>query len=156
MKDTYTEKRVAQLHPKVKEDFINFINDAEAALGITIRITQGLRPFAEQAALYAQGRTVFVDSKGRKLGIVTNAKPGQSFHQYGLAVDLAIMVDGKVDWNFDYSKLKPFAAKYGISWGGDWKSFKDRPHFEKGLGHTWRTLLAKYNKKDFIDQYVNV
>jgi peptidoglycan L-alanyl-D-glutamate endopeptidase CwlK len=39
---------------------------------------------------------------------------------------------------------------HGWTWGGDWKSFKDAPHFEKTFGHTWKTLLPKHNAKEFI------
>jgi hypothetical protein len=151
MKDKISIERVKHLHPKVIEDFKNFITDAEQALGITIRVSQGLRTFQEQQDLYDMGRT-----KAGK--VVTKAKPGSSYHQYGLAVDLVEMVNGGLDWNFDMGKLVPYADKYGISWGGNWQSFKDYPHFEKTFGWGWRSLLDKYNKKDFIagTTFVNI
>lgn len=151
MKDAISIKRVKELHPKVVEDFKNFITNAENALGIVIRVSQGMRTFKEQQALYDLGRT-----KAGK--VVTNAKPGSSFHQYGLAVDLVEIINGGVDWGFDMAKLVPYADKYGIEWGGNWHSFKDYPHFQKSFGWGWRSLLDKYNKKDFISgtQYVNI
>ena len=88
---------------------------------------QGLRTIAEQNALYEQGRT-------KPGNIVTNAKGGSSYHNYGLAIDLVQMIDGKVNWNFDYKKLKPYADKYGIVWGGTFKSIVDKPHFEISFG----------------------
>lgn len=151
MKDPISLSRVSGLHPKVVNDFKNFITDAENALGITLRVTQGMRTFEEQQALYDQGRT----KPGK---IVTKAKPGSSYHQYGLAVDLVELVNDGVDWNYDMGKLVPFAAKYGIEWGGNWKGFKDLPHFEKHFGIHWSKLLVKYNTKDFIPgtKFVNI
>lgn len=154
MKDAISLQRVEELHPAVREDFKNFITDAENALGITIRVTQGGRTFEEQQALYDQGRT----KPGK---IVTKAKPGLSYHQYWLATDLGELINnGKdIDWNYDMSHLVPFAEKYGITWGGNFPgSFKDYPHFEKKLGYTVQQLLEKYNAGDFIPgtHYLNL
>lgn len=146
MNDPVSLQRIQAIHPAVVQDFINFITDAETGLGIVIRVTQGLRTFAEQAAIYAQGRT----TPGK---IVSNAKPGQSYHQYGLAADLSDLVGNgtQLDWNYDMALLVPYAAKYEITWGGNFPgSFKDYPHFEKTLGFTWEQLLVKYNAQDFI------
>lgn len=152
MKDQVSITRVSTLHPKVRGDFKNFITDAENALGITIRVTQGLRTFEEQQKLYDQGRT----EPGK---IVTKAKPGSSYHQYGLAVDLVEVIDNGVDWEYDMSKLVPFAEKYGIQWGGNFPgTFKDHPHFEKHFGINWRQLLLLYEAKKFIPgtEYVTI
>jgi len=143
MKDTISQSRLLTLHPKVRDDFKLFIEEAEKGLDIKLRITSALRSFAIQEELYSQGRT----KKGK---IITNAKPGSSFHNYGLAVDLVRMDGANADWSFDLSKLLPYADKYGIDWGGNWKKFKDYPHFEKTLGNTWKSLLSKYNAKKFI------
>ena len=143
MRDNISIQRVDLLHPKAKENFRKFIEDAESILNIKLRVTQGLRTFPEQQALYNQGRT----SPGKK---VTNAKPGQSYHNYGLAIDVVRMDGDKPDWSYDLSKLVPMANKYGIFWGGNFKKFKDFPHFEMTFGNGWRELLAKYNNKDFI------
>jgi len=143
MKDTISQSRLLTLHPKVRDDFKLFIEEAEKGLDIKLRITSALRSFAIQEELYSQGRT-------KKGNIITNAKPGSSFHNYGLAVDLVRMDGANADWSFDLSKLLPYADKYGIDWGGNWKKFKDYPHFEKTLGNTWKSLLSKYNAKKFI------
>lgn len=153
MNDAISLKRVQELHPSVRDDFENFITDAERGLGITIRVTQGLRTFAEQRAIYDQGRT----TPGK---IVSKAAPGQSYHQYGLAVDLGELVHNgqDIDWGYDMSHLKTYAEKYDITWGGDFPgNFKDYPHFEKHAKH-WSVYLAKYNAKDFIPgtTYVNL
>jgi len=146
-----SQVRLDSLHPKVRADFKQFIEDSEAGLNITLRITQGLRTMDEQQTLYDLGRT-------KSGSIVTNAKPGSSYHNYGLAIDLVVMVDGKLDWNYDMGKLVPYAIKQQITWGGSWRKFKDKPHFEKTFGINWRDMLSKYQKKDFIlgTKYINL
>ena len=104
MKDQLSVDRVNKLHPKVRNAFKMIIEAAEGELGITLRVTYGLRTMQEQATLYAQGRT----TPGKKL---TNAKPGQSYHNYGLAVDLVRMNGNKADWTYDMAKLQPIAAR---------------------------------------------
>ena len=153
--DKITQQRIQKLHPKVREEVIKIIEDCDKELTgrAKIRITQGFRTFDEQDQLYAIGRT----KPGKK---VTNAKAGQSIHNYGLAVDICLIIDGKTvswdtakDWDNDkvadwYECVKVF-AKYGWSWGGNWKTFKDLPHFEKGsiktktteIKTTWRNLI---------------
>ena len=103
MRDNISIQRVDLLHPKAKANFRKFIEDAESILNIKLRVTQGLRTFPEQQALYNQGRT----SPGKK---VTNAKPGQSYHNYGLAIDVVRMDGDKPDWGYDLSKLVPMAV----------------------------------------------
>ncbi|EAH4447205.1 M15 family metallopeptidase [Listeria innocua] len=86
------------------------------------------RSYAEQNALYEQGRT-------KPGAIVTNAKGGQSNHNYGVAVDLCLYTnDGKdVIWETNTKRWKrvvAIAKSVGFKWGGDWTGFKDYPHFE--------------------------
>lgn len=130
--------RLAGVHPALRTRALAIIA-AAAAEGYTLRVSQGLRTFAEQDALYAQGRTV----KGKR---VTNAKGGQSMHNYGLAVDYAFVVDGKVSWDPAlYGRLGGWCAKVGgLEWGGSWR-FKDLPHVQlAGLAST-ASLLSAYN-----------
>lgn len=128
MKDKYSDERVALLHPAARQVFTDFINECEEKLGVTLRITMGLRTISEQNDIYAQGRT-------RPGNIVTNAKGGSSFHNYGLAVDLAhVKDDGSIDWKYDMSLLNPIAKEHGLEWGGNWIHITDRPHFELRFG----------------------
>lgn len=153
--DNITQQRINKLHPIVRDEVHKIISECDTALTgrAKVRITQGTRTWDEQAKLYAQGRTI----SGKK---VTNAKPGQSIHNYGLAVDICLMIDGKTaswdtakDWDNDqvadwYECVKIF-AKHGWDWGGNWKTFKDLPHFEKKsiktknseIKTTWRNLI---------------
>lgn len=110
---------------------------AAADDGIVLQVVQGLRTFAEQDALYAQGRT-------RAGAIVTHARGGQSHHNFGLACDLAPVVNGQVSWNDKlFTPIGHWADLTGLSWGGKWK-FRDLPHVElNGLPNT-ATLLGWY------------
>lgn len=115
-------------------------------------ITQGYRSTKEQDDLYAQGRT----KPGK---IVTNAKGGQSMHNYGLAIDFALAtLDGKkVSWDTkadfdrdgkaDWMEVVDEAKKLGFEWGGDWESFLDMPHFQMLGGLSEKEVRAgKYPK----------
>lgn len=138
MRDKYSQERILKLHPKVKDTFEAFINECEETHDITLRITQGLRTFDEQQKLYNQGRS----APGK---IVTNSQAGQSYHNYGLAIDLVRMSDTGADWSYSMKALKPIADKHGLVWGGSFKTISDGPHFEKSFGFTWRQLLEMKN-----------
>lgn len=150
MKDKLSEERLLKLHPKAQATFKKFIEEAEAGLNITLRISQGLRTIKEQDDLYAQGRT----KPGK---IVTNAKSLESFHNFSLAIDLVELIGKDVNWNFDYKKLEKYSKENGLEWGGTWK-FKDNPHFQLTFGLTIKQLKEKYLKKDFIKgtEYINI
>jgi len=95
------------------------------ALGCDYKITSGIRTFAEQDALYMIGRTT-----GTKGAFVTKAKGGQSYHNYGVAVDFCRIVGGKADWSqAAYATLGAEAKKLGLEWGGNWQ-FRDIPHVQ--------------------------
>lgn len=149
--DQPTQKVINKLHPKLRAEVTKIVEEIESKLtgNAKMRLTQGLRTIAYQNSLYAQGRT----TKG---SIVTNAKGGQSLHNYGLATDFCLIIDGKT---MSYNEVKDYDAdgiadwkevvntfkSHGWFWGGDFKSIKDSPHFEKTFGKTWKTLLADYN-----------
>lgn len=143
MKDQISIERIKKLHPKVRATFTQFIEESETKLGVILRVSQGLRTIDEQNQLYAQGRT----KPGK---IVTNAKGGSSYHNYGLAIDLVELKDGKVNWDFDYSKLKVIADKYGIVWGGTFKSIVDKPHFEISFGFKTSQLLTMAKENGYV------
>lgn len=154
--DAPTKQRIAKLHPSVREEVTQIITQCDKALTgkAKIRITQGLRNNAEQDAMYAHGRT----APGKK---ITNAKGGQSIHNYGFAVDICLIIDGKAswetakDWDNDqiadwYECVKIFAL-HGWEWGGNWKTFKDMPHFEKRNFNSWRKLSKlKKDKNGYV------
>ena len=150
------EKIKKEAHPKLREELQKIYEEANNKLGKSrLRFSMIFRTFAEQDALYAQGRT----KKGAK---VTNAKGGQSYHNYGLAVDIVMLLDKngdgvfetaswdtKADWDADkiadWMEVVKVFKKYGWEWGGEFKSFKDLPHFQKTFGLHWSELLKRRN-----------
>lgn len=138
--------KINKLHPSVRHEVKVIVQECNTVLNgrSKVRIAQGYRSFAEQDALYA------------KRPKVTNAKGGQSIHNYGFAVDIVLIIDGKeaswdvkTDWDgdkvSDWMECVNVFKKHGWNWGGDWKSFKDMPHFDKvGFGD-WRAL-SKYKR----------
>jgi len=137
--DAASEANLAKINPQLANRIRLAAADLKAQ-GITIRVTSSYRTFAEQDALYAQGRT-------KPGNIVTNAKGGQSLHNYGLAVDVVPIVNGQPKWDVPESTWQKIGAagkKQGLEWGGDWTSFKDRPHFQMTGGKSVSTLLSEY------------
>lgn len=134
--------RLGLLHPKL----VSIAKDAYAdavhftPVGVHPYVVQTLRTFPEQDFIYQQGRT-------RPGPIVTNAKPGQTYHNYGLAFDFCNQVNGKLRWVVDknWMIVVDIFKSYGFKWGGDWKSIKDYPHFELTFGYNWRELLLLHN-----------
>jgi len=146
--DKLTIDRIASAHPKIREELKNYYIECNNKLpkGVRLRFAYVYRSIEEQNKLYNQRPKV------------TNAKGGQSIHNYGLAFDIAILLDKdnngtfeSIDWNISspYFKLvvEYFKSK-GYEHGGDWKNFKDYPHFQKAFGHTWQTLKNKPTFKD--------
>lgn len=140
--ETVSIERLQKLHPLIRKDAIAAYRQAvkETPVGVHPVIVQTLRTFEEQALLYQKGRT-------RPGPIVTNAKPGTSYHQYGLALDFCLQINGKLVWsvNKDWMTVVNIFKEYGFSWGGDWSSLKDYPHLERHFDLHWRDLLAIHN-----------
>jgi len=140
--DKPTLDRISKLHPMVREEMTTIINECNQALNgrSQVRVAQGLRTFSEQDALFNQKPKV------------TNSKGGQSIHNYGFAVDIVLIIDGKTaswdthkDWDndgiADWDECVKIFAKHGWSWGGNWKgNFKDFPHFDKNGFGDWKIL----------------
>lgn len=101
--------------------------------GHPIRITSEVRTLAEQAVLYAQGRT----TPGK---IVTHAKPGESWHNWGCAFDVVFV---KEVWSGPWDLAGTVGKGLGLEWGGDWPGKKkDRPHFQYTGGYGLKDFQA--------------
>lgn len=175
--DKVTIERIQRLHPKLREEALQIYNEIVTALNgrATVRYSYTLRTFPEQQALYNQGRT----KPGK---VVTNARAGQSYHNYGLAIDIVLLIDKDGNGTFesaswdtsgdydadrvaDWMECVRIFKKYGWTWGADWdndgltkamgdkdEKLVDAPHFQKTFGLTTTQLLSRYNAKKFDKQ----
>lgn len=156
-----SSSRLNGLHPAVKAGTTALI-ERSYARGVPIIITQGLRTKAEQNALYAKSRT---QEQLNAVGLshvtaqpnekwVTNAIGGSSNHNYGLAIDFALLMpngssvswdmarDGDGDKVKDWNEVVEEGKALGFKWGGDFISIFDGPHFEMTFGLTIKQLQA--------------
>jgi len=132
--DARSEGNITNLLPQVQPLARALVNMAANA-GITIKVISGLRTYAEQDALYAKGRT----KPGK---IVTNAKAGFSNHNFGLAFDIGIFQGSSyIEESPGYKKVGAMGVSLGFTWGGNWLSIQDEPHFE--LRPAWAANLSE-------------
>jgi peptidoglycan LD-endopeptidase CwlK len=132
--DPRSEKAIATLLPQVQPLARALVQKA-AQSGICIKIICGFRTYAEQDALYAQGRTVPGDK-------VTNAKGGYSNHNFGIAFDIGVF-EGN-NYLGDSPKYKAagvIGTDLGLEWGGNWKTMSDQPHFQLRPG--WASAMKE-------------
>ena len=171
MIDNISHQRIQLLHPKIRQevaDLVDFVNTKVLTGKAKMRVTSTLRTFEEQNKLYYQGRT----TKG---SIVSNAKAGQSNHNYGLSFDFALIVDTNGDgvydqtsWStvtdYDTDKIADWMEvinlfeKHGYESGARWKSIKDFPHLQKNFGYSVKQLYTMYLAGKFISgtKYINI
>lgn len=153
-------RRIEDLHPITREKAQKLIEEARKQ-GIELLIYCTYRSPEEQLVLHMQGRlkeygiTVQqLNEKRKQIGlasisekeastVVTNAKPWQSFHQYGLAFDCVPVDAGKPNWNNTaaYQQVAKIADKLGLEWAGNWKTFKELPHFQDT--DTYNRIISK-------------
>lgn len=157
MIDQVTLQRIELLHPKLRNEAKSIYAEiCEALKGYAIcRFAYTLRTFAEQDALFNQKPKV------------TNAKGGQSYHNYGLAIDIVLLKDKNKNGTFetaswetnvdfdkdgisDWIEVVAIFKRYGWEWGGDWK-FTDNPHFQKTLGYSISKLQELNNQKRYYE-----
>jgi len=129
-------RSLSDLNPKVAALCSEFINRCKVQ-GIDIIITSTYRDTESQNALYAQGRT----APGKK---VTNAKAGQSFHNWKVAFDFVPVVNGKPVWDNDelITKCGEIGESIGLEWAGRWKTFKEKLHLQYTNGLTLADFQA--------------
>lgn len=123
--DARSEGVIASLLPKAQIAARQFLNFAAIA-PFQVKLLSGTRTYAEQNALFA------------KRPVVTKARGGQSNHNFGIAWDVGIFVDGQyytgknkkeTQAYVDLSKIIMPKMGKTIEWGGNWKSIVDMPHY---------------------------
>tara|TARA_R110000822_G_scaffold32188_4_gene92663 strand:- start:1701 stop:2243 length:543 start_codon:yes stop_codon:yes gene_type:complete len=157
--DKVTLKRIELLHPKLRGEALEIYKEICRRVNgkVLCRFSHTLRTNKEQDALYAKGRTAAGS-------IVTNAKGGQSYHNFALAVDIVMLLDKdgngtyeSASWDTaldfdsdekaDWLEAVEVFKSYGWEHGGDWK-FQDKPHFQKTYGHSIKELQALPKDED--------
>jgi len=141
--DKRSEENIASLIPKAQRAARQFLVACKA-FPYTVQILSGGRTYAEQDAIYAQGRT------NKSKPIVTNAPAGSSNHNFGIAFDVGIFdgskyFTGKTNAETQaYLNLRKLTkpAVLDLDWGGDWRTSKDYPHYELHTGMTTKQVRA--------------
>lgn len=154
--DARTLKNLATLDDKAQDRFrqLALLGKATAATyGCEYVVISGHRSWEEQDALYAQGRT----NPGAK---VTNARGGQSNHNFGIAADFGVFKAGEyLDGGTQYEQslaerihaaVAIHAHRLGFDWGGDWEGMVDPPHFELRTGLTMAAKRQLYQTKGSV------
>lgn len=129
-------RSLSDLHPKAREKALQWI-DACKAKDIDVLVYCTYRSAAEQDDLYRIGREI----QGKR---VTNAKGGQSMHQYRVAWDAVPLIGGKPVWSNSelYLRMGEAAEALGIEWAGRWKSFRETAHFQYTEGLKLADFIA--------------
>jgi len=126
---------LADLKPEFRALVDPWLADCAAA-DIDVLVTCTLRTMQDQAILFAQGRT----TPGK---IITNAKPGQSAHNFGLALDIVPVVHGKLDWSGDsppWVTVAELGQSHGLQWlGAPGSPFIEQAHFQHPQ---WRSIAG--------------
>ena len=156
-------RNIDDLQYNVRIKARNFLTLCEEA-GLEVLIYCTARGMEEQSILYRQSRTLSeIKAKAKELSDVygrsdlakilmsvgpqsgphvTNAGPGQSLHNYGLAFDGVPMIHGKPIWDVKsplWQVYGDIAERAGLSWSGNWKGFKEYPHCQDGR---WQDLIG--------------
>jgi hypothetical protein len=158
--DKHTNERIEKLHPSIRAKTIKFINTVQDQLNINLRVTTdgGYRSLEDQLRLYCndknsgicQGVAKWDDTGDWK----SNAKPGESFHNYGLAVDMVeITKAGRPNWAPDWKKIARIGEKIGFTQP---LPKKDAGHFEMRQGFTAKQLKGFTDSGNIIGGYINL
>lgn len=125
------EKKLIGVNP----DLVDIIRRAAKVSTRKFRVLEGLRSISRQRQLVRKGASKTMNSRHIRAD-----------NGFGHAVDIAPIVGGKVSWDWKYyhplAKVIKQVAKdidVPIEWGGDWRSFKDGPHWQL----PWKTHPGK-------------
>lgn len=125
---------INSLNPYVAERARRFLA-LTAANGLDVRILYAFRSWDEQDRLYAQGRTTPGD-------VITNARGGESYHNWGLAFDAAPFENGRMSDDLDkFRRMGRLGVQAGLEWGGNFIDLVDYPHFQYTFGLSTADLL---------------
>lgn len=154
--DPLTDQQLKRVYPPLAKRWRLVRQDVFEELGLQPRVTHdgGLRSHIEQWKIYGKGRKlenkVWVVTDIREVG--TWAKPGESLHNFGLALDIAFFgKDPYLEKNPEFDRLwkryGKICDRYGLEWGGNWPGKKkDRPHCQLSCGLSLSILQMAFEK----------
>ena len=132
-------RAIDDLRPDVAENCRTLLAECRKH-GLNVLIVNTLRDNEYQATLYAQGRT-------KPGSIVTNSAT-TTFHGAGLAFDFCKNVKGhEYDDAAFFLNVAIIAKAMGFTWGGDWKSFPDKPHLQWDEGGKYTNAMIRAGKR---------
>lgn len=139
----WTKPHVRLLYPGFLAPLRRAVVQVETRCDYRVNITQGFRTYKRQDAIYAQGRTL----PGK---VVTHAKGGQSFHNFGVAADGATFgkdpyLENSEDGHAFWKLWGECAQREGLEWGGNWPANKlDIPHVQMTCGMSHQEMHGLY------------
>jgi len=160
--DDRSERNIATLLPEVRILARSLVHAANS-IGIVIKVISGTRTYPQQDAIFMQGRghsLAEVNQARTKAGldpfsaaewpkedrVVTKARGGHSNHNFGIAFDVGVFKGGAyLDESPLYKAAAVLGKQLGLTWGGDWASIEDEPHYE--LHPSW---AAKLSEEDML------
>lgn len=145
-----------KLHPKVKAMAEMLISEAKKA-NIPIIVTETLRTTETQREYYSWGRTK-INPHNREMKAVTSLDGviKKSRHQAGLAFDICINIKGR-EWDVALlNKVGKIGASLGLTWGGNWKTFIDRPHYEIPPNQIDSFIIPKKKEDDELVEKITI
>lgn len=139
--DPRSENNIRTLSLRAQASARRFLGRVQAAR-IGARVISGTRTYAMQDALFRQGRF------GNSGPIVTNARGGQSNHNFGIAWDIGIFTtaNGYIADGPIYVQAAQVGLAPDIEWGGDWVTFPDKPHYQLRLDMTLAQLRIAFER----------
>lgn len=166
--DAASEARLNEVYPDLAVRWRRTAEDMWSANKERLRVSDALRDLEQQKALYAKGRTApgapcRCDGKLKPVGtcalhpfglIVTYARPGESLHHYGLALDSCflghgpdIYLDHEPRGEFLWREYGRIATTHGLTWGGAWSKRVDQPHVQMTYALTLQQVKELYSYK---------
>ncbi len=161
-----SSRKIDDLATPAKIRALKFLTECKLA-GIDVLVTCTLRDHEAQNALYAIGRTreqldaaLLFDVQPRRGRRVTNARAGDSMHNYGAAFDVVPVRHGKLVWGTSgdgidedatdddtddlelWQRVGAIGEACGLEWAGRWKRFREFPHFQYTGGLTLNEFRA--------------
>ena len=132
------------LYPPFIHRLVKGVKAAQAA-GIPLHVFESFRTIERQASLYEQGRT-------KPGNIVTRARGGRSWHNYGIAADLVLVIDGKWSWDHHdlYVKGAPYLEAQGIHWAGRDKKAFELCHYQLPFDESIYEVEELYKKGGLV------